>query len=308
MLQINDYVVLVLVLAQLSLIFVLMRNMTSKGSFVAASGFTVFLIVFFSLRSQGQVSEITLSSFGTIKSAAVRATEYVDEIKRIVEQDLSGAVNGLKSDIEKQAQEANLAVQALKTDLEKQTEDVKTAVNSIIYTTVDLWLDFSYEVDLTAIGLDSYKSELENLLETARSAIDKKGNQLPTGCVPSRNRYGTSIVTCGTTGDPSVVPVDPASDFLNLPRSGFQIVDGKGIYFHPYSVLGLNNGDEVIGQLIRNSGIAIRFFHPPDIKPESEFSVRLEELLNRQNFNVIRYEGGKLIFNSAAAPVFWTVG
>jgi DNA repair exonuclease SbcCD ATPase subunit len=63
-----------------------------------------------------RVSEITIASVGTIKTAADRATQYVEDIRKI------------KADVEQEKQEVSASVAALKTQVENaraETEKIR---------------------------------------------------------------------------------------------------------------------------------------------------------------------------------------
>ena len=88
--EVGEYVALALVLVEVALIFFFVRGTTTKGAFITASFPIVFLAAFF--WNGSRVTEITIASVGTIKTAATLATQYIDDIRNI------------KADVERQKQ------------------------------------------------------------------------------------------------------------------------------------------------------------------------------------------------------------
>jgi high-affinity Fe2+/Pb2+ permease len=98
MLEAGGYVALVLVLIEVVLVFFFVLGKTTKTAFVMASFALMFITAFFWMGNR--VTEITIASVGTIKTAANLATQYVEDIKNI------------KAGVERQQQEITAAVTA----------------------------------------------------------------------------------------------------------------------------------------------------------------------------------------------------
>jgi high-affinity Fe2+/Pb2+ permease len=80
-LEAGGYVAVALVVVQVVLVFFFARGKTTKTAFVMASFAIMFLAAFFWMGNR--VTEITIASVGTIKTAANLATQYVEDIKNI---------------------------------------------------------------------------------------------------------------------------------------------------------------------------------------------------------------------------------
>lgn len=102
--EIGGYVALVFVLIEVVLLVFLALGKMPKPAFLAASLPVFFFAAFFWL--DNRVTEITLPSLGTIKTAANLATQYVEEIKNI------------KTDIERQKQQITTAVDTFNKEID----------------------------------------------------------------------------------------------------------------------------------------------------------------------------------------------
>ena len=111
MLEAGGYVAVALVVVEVVLVFFFARGKTTKTAFVIASFAIMFLAAFFWMGNR--VTEITIASVGTIKTAANLATQYVEDIKNI------------KADAESQRKEVTAAVEALKTEIEDARAETK---------------------------------------------------------------------------------------------------------------------------------------------------------------------------------------
>ena len=114
MLEAGGYVALALVLVEVVLVFLFVRGKTTKTAFVMASFVILFITAFFWMGNR--VTEITIASVGTIKTAANLASQYVDDIKNI------------KADVEHQRREITAAVDALKKEIDEaraETQKIK---------------------------------------------------------------------------------------------------------------------------------------------------------------------------------------
>ena len=114
MLEAGGYVALALVLVEVILVFLFVRGKTTKTAFVMASFVILFITAFFWMGNR--VTEITIASVGTIKTAANLASQYVDDIKNI------------KADVEHQRREITAAVDALKKEIDEaraETQKIK---------------------------------------------------------------------------------------------------------------------------------------------------------------------------------------
>jgi hypothetical protein len=113
-LEAGGYVALALVLVEVILVFLFVRGKTTKTAFVMASFVILFITAFFWMGNR--VTEITIASVGTIKTAANLASQYVDDIKNI------------KADVEHQRREITAAVDALKKEIDEaraETQKIK---------------------------------------------------------------------------------------------------------------------------------------------------------------------------------------
>jgi septal ring factor EnvC (AmiA/AmiB activator) len=109
-LEAGGCVALVLVFVEVVLVVFFVLGKTTKTAFVMASFALLFITAFFWMGNR--VTEITIASVGTIKTAADVATQYVEEIKKI------------KADVEHQKQEINAAVDALKQQINETRGDI----------------------------------------------------------------------------------------------------------------------------------------------------------------------------------------
>lgn len=111
------YMALAFVVAEVLLILYYLFGNLTKGKFISASVFIVFLAAFFWM--QGRITEMTFPGIGTIKTAVDTATQLVEDIKNI------------KADAEKQKQEVTIAVSQLKkgiSEAQSQLEQLQKLV------------------------------------------------------------------------------------------------------------------------------------------------------------------------------------
>jgi hypothetical protein len=110
-LEAGGYVAVALVIVEVVLVFFFARGKTAKTAFVMASFAIMFLAAFFWMGNR--VTEITIASVGTIKTAANLATQYVEDIKNIT------------ADAERQKKEATAAVEALTKEIDEARAETR---------------------------------------------------------------------------------------------------------------------------------------------------------------------------------------
>jgi hypothetical protein len=110
-LEVGGYVAVALVVIEVVLVVFFARGKTTKTAFAMASLAIIFLAVFFWMGNR--VTEITIASVGTIKTAANLATQYVEDIKNI------------KTDAERQRKEVTEALEMLKKEIEQARAETK---------------------------------------------------------------------------------------------------------------------------------------------------------------------------------------
>jgi hypothetical protein len=110
-LEAGGYVAVALVIVEVVLVFFFARGKTAKTAFVMASFAIMFLAAFF--WTGNRVTEITIASVGTIKTAANLATQYVEDIKNIT------------ADAERQKKEATAAVEALTKEIDEARAETR---------------------------------------------------------------------------------------------------------------------------------------------------------------------------------------
>jgi hypothetical protein len=108
----GGYIAVTLVIIEVILVFFFAFGKTTKAAFVMASFAIMFLAAFFWMGNR--VTEITIASIGTIKTAANVATQYVEEIKNI------------KADAERQKKDVNAAVEALTKEIDQARAQTRT--------------------------------------------------------------------------------------------------------------------------------------------------------------------------------------
>jgi hypothetical protein len=110
-LEAGGYVAIALVIVEVVLVFFFAGGKTTKSAFVMASLAIMFLAAFFWMGNR--VTEITIASVGTIKTAANLATQYVEDIKNI------------KADAERQRKEVREAFEVLKQEIGQARAETK---------------------------------------------------------------------------------------------------------------------------------------------------------------------------------------